>query len=534
MNIRKNALRLASLFLAFFVALSAGLVYWQVVVAQQVLSNPRNNRPCLPDNAPQRGRIFDRNGVLLAETKPSKKGCGGLRVYYEPSLAGLIGYYVSPLFSVTGIENQYNKYLTGQVGMTTLDNTVNKLLHRPPVGSDIYLTIDVRIQRLVNKLFDQPVSIDNKNTFKTDRGAVVVMNPQTGEVLAMVSRPSYDPNRLVDTLASGDFSYYEELTQRKDHPLSWRPTQFLYSPGSTYKTMTLLAGLDSGKVTLHDQFDEKHAIGPVVIDGVRFGPSGNNIEDYTEQFPVNTEYGYAHSDNIIFAQLGVKTGLDTWLEYNKRFYVGDTIPFDLPVASSSVMKQDQKTLKLSELAANAFGQGYDQMSPLQIALIQNAVANNGTLMRPYVISKIVDPSGAAVTSNSPTSLGQKVSEQTATLVRQAQVGVIQCGSGLLIPPMHSSKWGIIGKTGTAQVSDDGSVPAHSWMMTSAPYSLKRPSQLPALTIVAMKENGGEGGSTVGPMIASMYDQIFSQKLMQAQEPEPVDANYCTRTGLLQG
>ena len=184
MNLSASIRKLTLLFVILFMALSAGLVYWQVVVAQQVTANPHNNRMNLPDSAPQRGRIFDRNGVLLAETIPDGKGV--ISVIIRSPLAGLIGYY-APGYLATGIEAQFNDYLNGQVGSTALNNTINKILHRPPIGDDIYLTIDARIQRIVNKNYDTPVTIDNNLTFRTNKGSVIVTNPHTGEILAMVS-----------------------------------------------------------------------------------------------------------------------------------------------------------------------------------------------------------------------------------------------------------------------------------------------------------------------------------------------------------
>src|SRR6266567_9607355 len=122
MNISSSIRKLTFL----FVAVSAGLVYWQVAVAQQVTSNVHNSRACMVDSAPIRGKIFDRNGVLLAETvaSPSGTGCGYVRRYTDPSLAGLIGYYAGTLFNSTGVEHQYDNYLTGAVGMTKLGNLV--------------------------------------------------------------------------------------------------------------------------------------------------------------------------------------------------------------------------------------------------------------------------------------------------------------------------------------------------------------------------------------------------------------------------
>jgi len=117
MNISSSIRKLTQLFIVLFIALSGGLVYWQVVVAQQVASNAHNSRHCLQDSAPVRGRIFDRNGIKLAESKPSNKGCGYVRIYYlqnYPSLASLIGYYVRPGLNSTGIENQFDDYLSGR------------------------------------------------------------------------------------------------------------------------------------------------------------------------------------------------------------------------------------------------------------------------------------------------------------------------------------------------------------------------------------------------------------------------------------
>ena len=546
MNVSASIRKLTQLFIVLFIALSGGLVYWQVVVAQQVTTNIHNSRHCLPDNAPIRGRIFDRNDVLLADSRPSSTICGYQRHYYlndYPSLAGLIGYYISPLYSSSGIEHQYDNYLSGRIGLTALNNTVNQTLHRPPVGDDIYLTIDVRMQRLVDHYFDAAAPApDGVNVFPTDRGSVIISNPHTGEVLAMLSRPTFDSNRI----ASGDLNYFQSLEQNPEHPLLERPIQSTYVPGSTYKTMTLLAGLDSGNAHLDDPFyndtngqpqrfnpNHPQAIGPVIIGSgdqtETFGPVGNNIEGYTTKYPVNLNYGYTHSDNIIFAQVGAKTGVNTWLDYNRRFKVGQQIPFDLPVTPSSVTPSDGKPLGVNQLGENSFGQGIDFITPMQMALIDNTIANNGGMMRPSLVMKIVDPNGSTVLSSSPQPLGTPVSDTTASQVRDAMYGVVQCGSGRFstpAPELNTSPYAIIAKTGTGEIAG-GKQPSQAWLITQAPY------QNPQLTIVAMKEKAGEGGSVDGPIVTNLYNDIFS-KIMKVPTAPPVDPNYCGTTGLLQG
>ncbi|HTK06436.1 MAG TPA: penicillin-binding transpeptidase domain-containing protein [Ktedonobacteraceae bacterium] len=532
MNIASNIRKLAILFVAFFIAASAGLVYWQVVVAQQVTSNIHNLRSCLPANVPVRGKIYDRNGVLLAESVPTDTGtgCGYVRRYTDPSLAGLIGYYAGTQYSSTGIEQQYNNYLTGQVGTSSLENLVNQTLHQPPVGDSLYLTIDERIQKIVNQDFDTYVKIDNDNTFQSDRGAVIVMDPQTGAILAMVSRPTFNPNTLVNQLNVNNLAYYNQEANDTEQPLLERPTQGLFIPGSVFKTVTLMAGLNSGKTTLNQGFDQQHAMGPLYIDGQQI--IGNNIQGYTFHFPVSTEYGYTHSDNLIYGQIGVNIGQQTWLNYAKRLYLSQKIPFDLPVATSTVLKNNQ-SLADNALAEDAFGQGYDNVTPLQMALINNVAADNGRLMRPTLISKITDKSNSVVQSFTPQELSSPVSQQTATEVRQAMYGVARCGSGSIVPDLYNSPWGIIGKTGTGQVSTNGTPAANAWMITQAPYSISNPNQLPDLTIVAMKENGGDGGLDVGPMVAKMYADIFSHHYVNAQTPAAPSSTYCCSEQLLQ-
>ena len=586
MNISTSIRRLTYLFIILFVALSAGLVYWQAVAAQQVTLNTYStfSRRCSSDNAPIRGRIFDRNGVLLAYSKPSPNPtlCGYQRVYTKDaqSLEGIIGYYISPLFGSTGIENQFNRYLNGQLGSTGLNNTIKKILHLPPVGDDIYLTIDVRIQKIVDQSFDISAPIDNNTVFQTDRGSVIVSDPHTGEILAMLSRPGYDANCVVscslaqlrnDFAAKGydattidpncekqftcNLIYFNQLERDPKQPLLERPIDSCYVPGSTYKTMTLLAGLDSGSSHLDDKFynfngfnppQYPQAVGPVSIgdgfDKEKFGPVGNNIEGYTFTFPVDLRYGYAHSDNIIFAQVGAKAGVNTWLNYNRQLYVEKQIPFDLPVHVSTVTPQKQlcplnapaeTTTNLKQIAENAFGQGVDFITPMQMSLIDNVIANNGHLMRPTLISKIEDPNQTVLQSFNPQELGRPISDTTAIQVRDAMYGVVQCGSGSLsLVKLTGSPWSVIGKTGTAQVDNTGKTPAQSWFITQAPYVFQS-GQMPRITIVAMKEHGGEGAYANGPMLRAIYDTIFTQVIKDVPQSQAPDQNFCGNTGLLQ-
>ncbi|HET8911460.1 MAG TPA: penicillin-binding protein 2 [Ktedonobacteraceae bacterium] len=544
MNISSNIRKLTNLFVILFIALSAGLVYWQVIVSQPVTANIKNGRHCQSDSAPKRGRILDRNGVVLAVSRPvtgtgKASLCGWQRYYTDPQLANVLGTYISPFFLSSGIERSYNNYLNGDMGVTKFSNNLNQVLHRPPVGDDIYLTIDIRIQKIVENAFNTPYIVDNDHTFASDKGSVIVTDPKTGDVLAMVSRPGYDPNRF----AALDLQYIDQINHDPTQPNLNRVTSGLYVPGSTYKAVTLMAALDSGASQLSDQFYDdppgttQAAQRPQAIQaqvgGETFGPSGNNLNQGTN-FPINLASAFSHSDNIVFAQVGAKTGAQSWLDYNQRFGVGtNNIKFDLPVAQSRVNDSGQSTLSVNQLAENSFGQGKDFVTPFQMSLFDDAVANNGTLMQPQLISKIVDPSGAALRTDAPQEIGTPIKDTTASQVRDAMFGVAQCGSGRLgfattsAAQLNLSPWQIIAKTGSGQVG--GNAAAQAWMFTQAPYTN------PRLSIIAMKENAGEGGQSVGLMIRPMYDQIFSQ-VYKMQPPAPAPQGdytngYCEKMGL---
>ncbi|GER88316.1 penicillin-binding protein [Dictyobacter vulcani] len=493
-------------------------------------------------NAPLRGRILDRNGVVLAESVPDKSAlCGYVRRYSEPSLAGLIGYYVPEYGLIDGIEKQYSSILNGEDNHLPLEELINQTLHRHFIGNDIYLTIDVRIQRSINRLFTdyhpKTDALYQRPPFKnmvyaSNRGAAIVSNPRTGEILAIVSAPGYDPNRMVQTLSHSDLSYFDKINQNPDQPLLMRPLKARYAPGSIFKTVTLMAALDTGATTLDHPWSQREAIGPIVYDGRRIMGDNLGYGLYTFHFPITTAYAYANSDNIVFAQLGVSTGRETWLDYTRRLSIDQALNFDVPTVRSSVQNADKSPLTVLQLASNAFGQGVDNVTPLQMVLVDNTVANNGILMRPMVLAKIVDKDENPLQIFSPQILNTVVSKETAYQVRQAMNGVTTCGSGWRLNTVFSSPDAIIGKTGTAEIG--GGKEAHSWMITQAPFWSTDPDQVPALSIVAMRENAGEGVYAVGPAIWKMYREIFRQGYIKVTLPPGNNPYmYCPAQGLWQ-
>jgi peptidoglycan glycosyltransferase len=506
--------RLLTTFLVIFLLLSGVAAYIQITnqvffggpVLAQGQYDPRT---CPPYDAPVRGTIYDRNGVRLAWTEQDPNVKCGYRRKYDPrvatsGLAPLLGYYSSRV-GTAGVEASFNDQLAGIIHGQTAQDVVDKLLHRPRHGQDVYLTIDLNLQIAASKYYD--------NSYLSGRvcqapgshppGAMVVENPNTGEILAMVSKPSYDPNQIDDE------NYWHQLQTDPRHPLLNRAAQGLYVPGSSFKTLTLLAALDAGKATLSDQFTKEEAVNYVA--------NGRPIswDDYLQgewsflNFPITLEQGYAYSDNVIFAREAANVGADTWLDYVSRFGIlvpgkdVKSIAFDAPSTQSQAFSRKPSDFDGALLAESGFGQGELQISPLTNAVITSAIAANGQIHSPHVLltaATFGTKPQDAISSASPSTDGtQIVSADAAARVRQAMWAVSDYGTAHTAPNPDSGiridqspvKEG--GKTGTAQL-ESGS--PHAWWTSLAPDD-QAPGGGPAkMAVVVMKEHSGEGACQV--------------------------------------
>ncbi len=605
MMVNRSISRLTNVFLALFLLLSGGVVYWQVFQSRTLSTSTYNPRRCDVGNQPVRGSIYDRNGVLLAysEYDPNVP-CNYRRYYCFPSLSPIIGYF-SYVYGETGLEEAFDDYLTGQkgAGTSSINNFWDQTLHRPVYGSDIYLTIDWRVQNLIDKQFDitydEPGGVLGNPLFRLARGtvgpdpnnprpsrcdqnlvktmynqpaegaphwhpgSVIVEDPHTGEILGMLSRPYFDANKIGDyttcrqyindtkyakyppcpgaqqTLPAGlndknqelgaiGPAYFQQLTHDQFSPLLTRPTNGVYPPGSTFKTVTLAAALDTGKYHLNDPFGGNNCLA-ADSEARRYTVNGHTFQDIDlltynppPACPIDLEHGYIYSDNIIFARVGVGVGADTWLNYAQRFGISDSknkraIPFDLPLTPSTAGFQGIQDDRVN-LAAAAFGQGTLLVTPMTMTFVTSAVANDGVAMQPHLLYKVVphgvNPNDVAPISPTQYGNGPLMSKTTAQNIQASMRGVVKQGSAGLISATRAN---VGGKTGTAQLEN---ADPHSWFISLAPDN---PGQTPKWVVVVMREHGDEG-----LLQAPVADCIYLNMPGQAPLPNVNDGNFYPR------
>lgn len=497
----RTVVRLGTLLVVAFLLTSIHLVRIQIVRADamrhqsgeatngDIVANPRLLDETLRR---QRGKIYDRNGKVLADTEITQQG---FAVRRYPSAAGsyVVGYYSPALYGLSGLEEEYDNYLNGSEGDNPLLVVQRDLLHRPVVGNDLTLTLDLRLQEVADRALG-----DRK-------GAVVALDPRTGAVRVSVSKPHADPQQLVLDPTKEDAAeiarakaYWASITSEgAGQPLLPRVTQGLYVPGSIFKTVTASAALDSGIANPAKVYPDP---GEIVIEGHR-------IVELNRPQPVKNEYsfeeGYRYSLNIVFAQVGLDVGTVRMRDYTQRFGFGERIPYDLPVTPSRLSGDPNYLSSKPALADTAFGQGELQVTPLQMALVTAAVANNGKMQKPYLLDTVRSPRGDTLKQIRPDGWRDPIKPATAEQVRRLMIATVENGgsSAAKIPGLV-----VGGKTGTAEIGD-GSDESHSWFICFA----GRPNQPPEIVVAVIVERGGSGAQAALPIAKEVVQAYFAQR-----------------------
>lgn len=449
----KRLTRLITVFSLLFVALVANLTYVQEVDAARIQALPNNNHTIARSAYVQRGAIITSDGVTLAESVEQPDGTF-VRSYPQGELARHTVGYISTQYGTTGVEASMNETLTGHADYSTWKSAINSLAGIKQSGSTVALTINSQIQRAA------------ENALSGYTGAIVVLDPKTGAVLARASSPSYRVEDLPSVMATATGGQLLDRT-----------TQALYSPGSTFKAVTLSAALDSGTAKLTDTISAPPSL---QIGGAEVSNYAHN--DYGTP---SLKEALVLSSNTAFGQLGVRVGPETLVKYANAFGYGRALGQDFSCLPS--LMPDPAEMTEWETAWAACGQPVGQhASPAgpQVTVMQNAVvaqtiANGGIAMDPFVVDHVLAPTGATVSKTAPRSLGQVVSARTADDVKSAMLGVVDHGTGRRAQIQGTQ---VAGKTGTAQV-ESGNI--NAFFIGFAPYDN------PTLVISVCVEGHGE-------------------------------------------
>jgi penicillin-binding protein A len=471
--VNTNIRRLGLFFLVVFAVIVGVLTYWQVIDASSLQARSDNPRLQLQASQVRRGRIYDRNGVVLADRTVD---VGGVvhRTYADPTLSPVIG-YDSPRYGKSELEKSFDSFLTGQEVGSNWNLQLDQWEHKPVTGDDVHLTIDDRLQQQVAAILPNSPS------------SAIVADPRNGQILAMVSKPSFDSNQVNDP------TYWNNLIHDPSSPLINRPLNGYYTPGSVFKIITLAAALDSRVDSLSTVFSGEQATGPLTVDGHVYPSTINNLNDCGGRVippPITLEQALVCSDNITFATVGLQLGTSRFLDYAHRFGIDAEIPFDLPVSVSRAGTISDRVA----LADTSFGQGSLYVTPMQMLLADEAMADGGSIPQPMLVNKVTAPNGSVIKSGAGGTLFAPISAAAANDVRTAMTAVVRTGTGVLaqIPGVT-----IAGKTGTAETSNGGM--PHAWFVCFAP------AVHPRVAVVVMVEHGGEGAYVAAPLAKQILE-----------------------------
>ncbi|GAA1694018.1 penicillin-binding transpeptidase domain-containing protein [Microcella alkalica] len=461
----KELRRVSLVALAMFLALFVSTSVIQVFAVDGLRADGRNARTLFESYSAERGPILI-DGAPIAESVPVDTQYEFLRTYLQPELYAAITGYFTLNQGNTGIEGELNDFLSGSANEQFLDQLGALVTGQRPRGAAVELTVDPVVQQAAwDALGDQ-------------QGSVVAIEPATGRILALVSKPAYDPNRLAAHDTQGVLAAYEELINSADDPLVNRAIAGdLYFPGSVFKVLMTAAAIDSGAFEPESEFPNPPSLelpnSSSVISNSEGGACGGGET-------VTLATALRLSCNIPFAQLGLELGEGTIADYAEAFGFGTRV--EIPMRSTA--STFPTGLDDAQLMLSSFGQYDVRVTPLQIAMISAAIANGGNLMQPTLVERVIAPDLSIVQEDEPVLLSQPVSRETASILTQLMVDGVANGAA-----SNATIEGVAvaGKTGTAE--NGGETPFTLWFTGFAP------ADDPQVAIAVVVENGGGFGQT---------------------------------------
>lgn len=454
---KKKILRVLSLMILLNVTLVLYLSYFQIFQADKIKQSSYNKRLWANEDKVLRGSFYDRNKKVLAYSEKDEEEKINRIYKYDHLYSHIIG-YSSREYGKAGLEKSYNSYLLDEGNFFDISG-VKELLDKESIGNDIVLTIDHDMQ------------LKTRELLLGKKGSIITMNPKTGEIYSMISMPDFNVNTLKDD--------WDKIIDDTNSPLLNRATQGLYPPGSTFKIITALSSLQN-----NIDNDDFTCTGSTTINGYTirdYDSKSHGIVDMNEAFRV--------SCNTYFAEIAVKLGQSNILQTSEKFYFNKDFDFDLDLKKSSFPTNKMDS---TELAASGIGQGKILATPLEMLMVASGIANDGNIVKPHLVSKVLTHDGILVKSNDIEILSNAGSHNDVEQIKNMMVEVVENGTGTQAKINGIT---VAGKTGTAENASGNN---HAWFVGFAP------AEDPKIAVVVLlEEEGSTGGSKAAPIAGEL-------------------------------
>jgi penicillin-binding protein A len=471
-QIRKLGIALLVLFLIAF----AQVNYIQVFAADRIAEDPANaQRQLIAEYRVDRGSILAADGTTVLAS--SRKSPGALRFqrrYPHGELyAHETGFY-SFVFGRTELEQSFNDFLTGDAAELLPQTLTDLVLGRPKQGATIVTTLVPEIQEAAAAAA----------LAEAGDVAIAALDPATGDVLGLVSEPTYDPNPLASQDPKVVRDSWDELNADPEKPLLSRASDELFPPGSTFKLVTASAALENG-FGPESLWPNPNELDLPLTDATIENFGGSTCSGGSQ---ITLADALRQSCNVVFGAVGLELGADKLAEQARAYGFTaeageDLVPFDIPWTSGVFPAPETFEGRDPAVAISAIGQQDVAANPLQMALVAAAIANDGVEMQPRLVTEARDPSGRVIAEFQPREFARPLSPENAAALTRMMVGVVEGGTGTTaqIPGVT-----VAGKTGTAQ-HGDGEDP-HAWFVCFAP------AEAPRIAVAVIVLDGGSLGS----------------------------------------
>lgn len=456
------------LFVGIFLGMMYFISHYAITHKQELINNSFNGRQQILAAQNTRGTIYTSDGEILAQTVTSDDGKEYREYPYENLFAHAVGYATNGRAGVEAMGNYYLIHSNAPLSEKVAQDVDGK---KYP-GDDIYTTLDLELQKVAD------------HALGVYKGAIIVSEPSTGKILAMVSKPDYNPNQI-------DEIWDALVADKESSILLNRVTQGLYPPGSTFKIVTALEYIRENPDTYQNYYFNCNG---------SFSDGTERINCYHGQNHGSEDFGkaFAKSCNSAFTHIGLELNREKFQKTLEELLFNQNLPLTMNYSKSRIDINEESTN--AEIMQASIGQGTTGMTPIHLNMITNAIANNGTVMKPYMMDRVQNSTGMIIKQFAPSSYKQIMSEEEADILTELMQGVVEDGTARRLSDLSYTA---AGKTGSAEynnVKED----SHAWFTGFAPV------ENPEISVTIIIEGAGSGGDYAVPIAKRIFDAYFGE------------------------